>query len=584
VRWPHAKSTLIYNPFIVNMKAVPVAAMLLLAAALHARAQGGALERARAELEDAEIAYEKSRYPYPRCDSPSDDFDGFVRKQATELDVTDFTLTHTPGSDAGPASPFRITRMQLHGLGEFGDLQSLLRRIASLGQIRPLDFETVQLRAGSGRNVSLDGTVTMACVDAGSHTLEVAIPEGGTPAELELARYRDRAQQLRAAAAAAKQLEERLQPRRLADALLVLADVWGQSAVGVSELRYTAPALTLQGVVLGASAKAAVEGSLREPRFELTRLDWSPDGDCHAFAASARLTADAASAGDALPMNMFLGRDAAPCGPPSTPATSVAKRGSGPLTIHLRNADVSALFVVLNDLSPADGFILAPDVAGRVNVELDGVTVDEALAALHAAGVAFATPGPLHRICRIACAEPGVKPSRKYEGEPLALALANADILDILRVLQAVSGLELYAPPGLHGNVTAYVTEAPWDAVFETLLAAFGRTYALDGNRVYIGDRTAAVPLDKLVVPTTPSPRSLLERDPQKIAAADFRLAGVAETNGTWRAYGRVLGSPKLVFVAAPGAQLLDASVATVAAGRVTLRTTAGSDVVVTLP
>jgi hypothetical protein len=572
----------IYNRLFVNRTALPVAAMLLLAAALQARAQGGDVVRARAELEDAEIAYERSLFAFPRCGSPSDDFDGAVRKQASNVGVTEFTLTHTPGSDAVPASPFRIARMQIHGLGEFGDLESLLHRLATLGQLRMLDFEAVQLRAGSGRTVSLDGTVAMPCHDGDSSAMEVAIAPGATPLEIELAMDTGRSQKLRAAAAAAKQLEERMQPRRLVDALLVLADVWGQSAVGVTDLRYTASALTLQGVVLGTSAKAAVEASLREPRFELTRLDWSTAGDCHAFTASASMTAAGAPSEDALPMNMFIERDATLCDGPPTAATTVAKRGSGPLTVHLRNIDVSTLFLALNDLSPADGFILAPDVAGRLNVELDEVTVDEALAALRAAGVAFATPGPLHRICRTACAEPAAQ-SRKHEGEPLGLSLSGAGIVDILRAFQEVSGLALHAPRDLQGNVTVYVTEGPWDAVFEGVLAVFGRTYTVDGNRVYIGERAAALPLDQLVS-TTQSPRSLVERDPKKIAAADFRLAGIGGTNGTWRAYGRVLGSPKLVFVATPGASLLDASVATVAAERVTLRTSGGREVVVALP
>jgi hypothetical protein len=224
-----------------------------------------------------------SLYVYPPCASPSDDFDRAVRKQAGDLGVGDFTLTHTPGSEAVPASPFGIARMQIHGRGEFGDVAWLLRRIAALGQSRVLDFETVHLRAGSGRDVALDGTVAIGCHDRDSKALEAVFPRGGTPAEMELAMYRERSQKLRAAAAAAKKLEERMQPRRLVDALLVLADVWGRSAVGVSDLRYAAPALTLQGVVLGASAKAAVEGSLREPRFALARLDWSPAGDCQAF-------------------------------------------------------------------------------------------------------------------------------------------------------------------------------------------------------------------------------------------------------------------------------------------------------------
>ena len=45
-----------------------------------------------------------------------------------------------------------------------------------------------------------------------------------------------------------------------------------------------------------------------------------------------------------------------------------------------------------------------------------------------------------------------------------------------------------------------------------------------------------------------------------------------------------MLGSPKFVFVAAPGASLLDASVAAVAADRVTLQTTGGRTLVVALP
>ena len=263
----------------------------------------------------------------------------------------------------------------------------------------------------------------------------------------------------------------------------------------------------------------------------------------------------------------------------------MAKRGSGPLTIHLRSADVSTLFLALNDLSPGDGFIVGPDVSGRVNVDLDDVTVSDALDALRAAGVAFATPGPLHRVCKSACGEPPVKPTvkpQKHTGEPLALSITEADILDILRAFEQVSGLQVHAPRDLKGNVSVYVTAAPWDATFDGLLSAFHRTYTVDGTRVFIGERAAALPLEKLVSITL-SPRSLVEHDPKKIAAADFRLAGIAGTNGTWKAFGRILGSPKLVFVATPGTSLLDASVAAVAADRVTLRTTAGRDVVVTL-
>ena len=555
--------------------------MLLLAAALHARAQNTDLDRARAELQDAEIAYETSLMLYPPCGSPRDDFERAIRSQATELKVRDFTLTNLPESEAFPASPFRIERMQIRGRGEFGDLQWLLRRIASLGQIGVLDFEAIHLRADQGWTVTLDGTIAMGCHDRDAKAMEPAFPSRGTPAEMELALYRDRSQKLRGATTAAKQLEERMQPRRITDALLVLADVWGRTTVGVTEVRYTVPALTVQGVVLGASGKAAVESSLRQPRFELTRLDWSPTGDCHAFGAAARLTAATDDTGEALPMDMFIERDAKLCDATSAPPKSVTRRGSGPLTVHLRNVDVRIVFLALNNISPADGFILEPDVAGRVNVDFDNVTMDEALAALSAAGVAFATPGPIHRICKTACGEPTVKP-QKPEGEPLALSITEASLIDILRAFEQLSGLEIHAPYTLKGDVSVFVTEAPWDAVFDGLVSAFHRTYTIDGTNLYIGDRAAALPLAEHFGGVSSS-RTLVERDPKKIAAADFRLAGIAGANGTWNAYGRALGSPKLVFIADRDASLLDASVAAVAADRVTLRTTGGREVVVTL-
>lgn len=557
-------------------------AAVLLLAALQASAQSGDLDRARAELLDAELAFELTLRVYPACGSPTADFERAIGHQAKQLGVDGFALTRVAGSDAVPASPFRIERMQLRGLGEFGDVRSLLHRIAMLGHNRVLDFETIHLRVAGGRNVSLDGTLTMGCRDLDANAPAVSIPPGRTAAEIELAMYRERAQKLQAAATAAKQLEDRMQPKRFTDALLVLADVWGRSPVGVTELRYTAPVLTLQGIVLGTAAKAAVEGSLRTPRFELTGLDWSPAGDCHSFTAAARLTASTESTGEALPMDMFVDRDATLCNGPAMPATSVAKRGSGPLTLHLRNVDLSTLFLALNDLSPANGFILEPGVTGRVSVDFDGVTVDEALAALDAAGVAFATPGPLHRVCSAACGEPTVKP-QKHEGEPLGFSIAETDVVDVLHAFEEVSGLKVHAPPDLKGTFSVYVAEAPWDAVFDGLVSAFRRTYTIDGTGVYIGDRAKALPLAGHA-PVGFSPRSLVERDLAKIAAADFRLAGIGGTNGTWKAYARALGSPKLVFVAGPGANLHDANVAAVVADRVMLRTTGGREVVVTLP
>jgi len=552
-----------------------LAALVLALAALSAHAQSGDLATLRKEVYDAETALLRARYHYRDCADPSvrSDFEELHGLKVKRVAESEAVLLAN-----GQPSMNRLTHLQISGDGDFLDVHSLLRRIASIGEGRALDFETLHLEARDGENVTFDARLALGCWDSASKALDVTFAPRGTVVETETAMFREKLTKLRAVLAAADQLVERMQPRRLREALATVADGFREHAVLVSDITYRAPELTLHGVALGAAARDAVTRSLRGARFESTRLDWSPAGDCRAFTATTRVTGKLPDADDLIPGEIFDERTKSLCaGAPAASATAIAAKGSGNLTLHLQGAEVTHVFEILHELSPADGFIVDGEVRGPVDVDLDNVTPAEAITALRTSGVAFITDGPLHRVCKTACAEIA---TQKYEGELISFSLTGADAADVLGGLHMATGLEMHVPRDLKGTVSMYVLDTPWDLALASLVATLRLPYAIDGMAVYFGpDRAAAVPIEKL--PRVVSRRGeLSERSLDKLGADDLRLAGIAGADGTWKAYVRVPGSRtgRLIPLAA-GTALFDARVERVAADKVVLRTKSGREV-----
>ena len=339
--------------------AAALATVIVLALAAHA--QSSDLASLRKEVYDAETALLRARYHYRDCADPSarSDFESMLAKVATTIGVRGFKVKPIDESEAvplanGQPSMNRIARLQLSGDGDFLDVHALLRRIASIGEGRALDFDTLHLEARDGGNVTFDARLAIGCWDSTSKALDVTFVPRGTVVETETAMFRDKLTKLRAVLAAADQLIERMQPRRLREALATVADGFREHAVLVSDLTYRAPELTLHGVALGAAARDAVTRSLRGARFESTRLDWSPAGDCRAFTATTRVTGKHPDADDLTPGEIFDERTKSLCAAaPSGSATAVAAHGSGNLTLHLHGAEATGIFEILHDLSPA---------------------------------------------------------------------------------------------------------------------------------------------------------------------------------------------------------------------------------------
>jgi len=83
---------------------------------------------------------------------------------------------------------------------------------------------------------------------------------------------------------------------------------------------------------------------------------------------------------------------------------------------------------------------------------------------------------------------------RQFNGEPLSLALKEADIKDVVRTFAELTGLNIAVDPGVTGSVTVDFVDVPWDQALDLILRQNGLTYILEGNVMRIGtiDRLAA--------------------------------------------------------------------------------------------
>lgn len=561
----------------------------------------------RLEVRGVELDLQKMRGVYPGCSDASrrTDFEQGLEAQATKLGVKAFELKGVEGSEPVPLadgrpSPMELQRWDISGRGLFVDVHRFLHRIAFVREWEPLDFDTLRVKAETGGTVSFDARINAPCFrywgEAWADNLQASrapLPSGHTvaAAEAEAAMYRTRLQDVRSAYATVSQLGDRLQPMRLIDALAKLDTDWGDRAVLLSELRFAAPMLTLQGVTVGESARAAIDASLRKAGFDVTGIEWSPAGDCRAFTATARLTAGQSETHGVATKEIFDERLTSMCGANLRPAAiAVTARGSGNLNLHFRDADIAEFFHVMNDLVPAEGFVVEPGVTGRVNVDIDGATFDETLAAFRSAGVAFVGPGPLHRVCNADCGEPTTPKQKSYDGEPITVTVKDAEVTDLLRTFESITELEFYLPRDFHANVSVFAHDMPWDLVFDGIFSSIRLTYVIEKTHVYLGrgsdvrkaDHPGMVRFEKPAVPDRR--RWLSEPDASRLGVDDIRLAALVRADGPWKAYLHVPGSPGDLVALDPGTALFDGLVLAVDPNGVTLRTTAGREVVVTLP
>jgi hypothetical protein len=251
----------------------------------------------------------------------------------------------------------------------------------------------------------------------------------------------------------------------------------------------------------------------------------------------------------------------------------------GALTFRLRGVDLGDVFKVLHDVT-GHAFVVDGDVKGSVDVDVEGATLAETLAALPTVGVAT-TPGHVIRVSREGGAPAAARGSRPYTASRINFSFKNGDLIDILRLYEDVSGLRVFTPPVVNGRVHVYCTETRWDEMLDVIAAANGMVAGVEGDHLFVlPEEIANVKGQPGAVPVREAKmtvRSPLRRSTgvAGLMADELTLAGLSHTRGRWAAY--AYGPGRLLWTLTAGQAFFDGKVGSVDAKGITFETKAGT-------
>ena len=75
---------------------------------------------------------------------------------------------------------------------------------------------------------------------------------------------------------------------------------------------------------------------------------------------------------------------------------------------------------------------------------------------------------------------------RKYTGEPISINLRNADIHDVFKTVEKITGLAIDVAPGISGTVTMDVVDVPWDRALDVMLQQNGLVARIEGRTIHV--------------------------------------------------------------------------------------------------
>lgn len=77
--------------------------------------------------------------------------------------------------------------------------------------------------------------------------------------------------------------------------------------------------------------------------------------------------------------------------------------------------------------------------------------------------------------------------TRQWNGEPISVSLRDADVRDIARLFTHLTELPVdLSPPEPYERVTLLLKDVPWDAAFDLIMASYGWTWRVDGDRIRV--------------------------------------------------------------------------------------------------
>lgn len=554
---------------------------LVCTAEVSAQNQQAEIRRLREELMRVEMKLELVRRDIPLTLDPAAE-ERFARTASKTLEL-DWKARSLPGSENlplpdGTPSPVLLSRMEFSGRGSPDHLYYFFDRMGIRGG-RVKDLEELTLERQDNGSVEFKGRFLLP---TWNNVNDPSMPDPRLDRDVVID-LRNRLTRFQALLKTLESLVARFQSGRLKDAVAVL-DATREVPAAIVTRASVGDRIRIRGVAAGGASRENLLRKLETGGFRVTSLRTLPSGLCRPFAIElARGTGPRPDAVFEDKLNDK--RSALLCGTEPKRATMrVAATGgssTGPITMHLRDVEVPAFFFVLHDLS-GENFVVDEDARGPLRVDLEHVTLEEALAAMKSAGLVIGR-GPLRRVSR-AGKPPSAPAAEEYTGEPINLILQAAGVPDVLCLFSTVTSLPIVIPEEVRGRTSIYSRDLPWDRVLAGLLESSGLEYRIDsdkdsdkGTRLYAGppeavkaNRPARNACE--VASTTPSPglsNALMKLT--DFTVADIELAGVARSAEGWKGYVRLSGDRLSTLI--PDVELIDGRVQSTGPAGVVLAT-----------
>ena len=438
-----------------------------------------------------------------------------------------------PGPRIGVRPPLETgsageTKVDVTGTAGFGDVDRFFRLVSSSPRL--VDVEELRLRA-AGPDGALTYTAILSLPFRPAKAPLARVPEGARPSFQGVGRVdadtylRDQALALDKTLRISELRRTRRNPR------VFLTEI--SSALRGRPAQLVDATLGneffLRGLVLGEGGMHGLESRLDRGFLRVSGLVQLREGPCFRFEARGTSPVVGPDAELSLPTSSPFGDGTELCASDRDEARRLVVRAPkrapkaprGPVNVQARAVDAADLFQILAAVGVGE-FVVDPNVVGRLDVNLPGVTPSQALDAVRQAGLGLEAAGPLIHV-KPTSGSRDTLPAPASGTVDVRFAAKRAPAAELLEALAEVApGGPTGAPPGVaHRRLSLWTRSADPAAVRAALAGLLGVDGAWQGPR--------------LVPPASDDRPTRLAAD--DVTLAEFDLAALASRDGVWTAF-----------------------------------------------
>lgn len=409
-----------------------------------------------------------------------------IKEIATRSRLSGVETVPRQPTEAGPRGEVVV---DLSAFARFSDVDYFFRQVAA--HARLVDVQTLTLTATNQDVIRLAAALSLPYRSARAPV--PPLPEGlverpkGIPRPQADAFIRDQGLALAKSEQIASLRRARRNPR------VFLAELAAATRDRPVTLTFasTGNGFVVRGLTVGEGPARALESRLEEGFFRVAEFLMARNGACRQFEVHGTVPVAGMDAELPLPAEDPFEQDETPCRVERDPETAPSwiraggeKKAQGNLTIRGRNLDAADVFLVVHDAADL-GFLVDGSVSGRYSLELNRVSVEEALAAIRKAGPGISDRGAIRRVSPTRI--PSAANPEAAGGPASGFAIKRTDARDILAAMTEMDpSLAALGPSGALGRVSLWARNQPLFDLRSTLLdsVGLGERVSEDGQRI----------------------------------------------------------------------------------------------------